>query len=96
MLAKENPFRMLMTYVLIFSNAMPTFTVLSGHRELSCAVPDISRAYPEFQFNEELESAISEFAPQTMREVKDRKLLSNLTYEKVFWAGKIENPMVSV
>lgn len=47
-----------------------------------------------FQFSEELETAISEFAPQVMREVKDQKILSHLTYEKVFWAGKIENPMV--
>lgn len=63
-----------------------------GHRELSDAVPDISRMYNEFQFSEELELAISEFAPQTER---DRKTLSDLTYEKVFWADKIENPMVT-
>ena len=69
-------------------------TAIAGHRELSDAVPDISRMFMEFQFSEELESAISEFAPQTMREAKDQKILSNLTYEKVFWAGKIENPMV--
>ena len=66
-----------------------------GHRELSDAVPDISRMYNEFQFSEELELAISEFAPQAVRDVKDQKILSALTYEKVFWAGKIENPMVS-
>ena len=51
--------------------------------------------YNEFQFSEELEVAISEFAPQVVRDVKDRKSLTDLTYEKVFWAGKIENPMVS-
>jgi hypothetical protein len=51
--------------------------------------------YNEFQFSEELELAISEFAPQaTVKDVKDRKALTDLTYEKVFWAGKIENPMV--
>ena len=61
---------------------------------MSCVVSHISRAYLEFQFSEELESAIREFAPQATRDVKDRKLLSNLTYEKVFWAGKIDNPMV--
>ena len=52
--------------------------------------------YNEFQFSEELELAIGEFAPQpAVKDVKDRKTLSDLTYEKVFWAGKIENPMVS-
>ena len=67
-----------------------------GHRGLSDAVPDISRMYNEFQFSEELELAIGEFAPQAaVKDVKDRKTLSDLTYEKVFWAGKIENPMVS-
>ena len=50
----------------------------------------------EFQFSEELELAINEFAPQAVKDVKDRKTLSDLTYEKVFWAGKIENPMVSI
>ena len=68
--------------------------LLLGHRDLSDAVPDISRAYLEFQFSEELESAISDFAPRTVRGAKDHKILSTLTYEKVFWAGKIENPMV--
>ena len=52
--------------------------------------------YNEFQFSEEMELAISEFAPQVVKDVKDRKALSDLTYEKVFWAGKIENPMVSI
>ena len=52
--------------------------------------------YNEFQFSEEMELAISEFAPQAaVKDVKDCKTLSDLTYEKVFWAGKIENPMVS-
>ena len=76
------------TTMLLFSYNCP------GHRELSDAVPDISRMYNEFQFSEELELAISEFAPQAVKDVKDRKTLSDLTYEKVFWAGKIENPMV--
>ena len=43
---------------------------------------------------QELESAISDFAAQTKIDAKDRRALTSLTYEDVYWASKIENPLV--
>ncbi len=52
------------------------------------------RAASEYQFDDEMESAISVFATQTKRDAKARRALNTLTYEDVYWASKIENPMV--
>ena len=71
------------------------FTHCAGHRELSDTIPDIMRAATEYQFDDEMESAISVFATQTKRDAKVRPTLSSLTYEDVYWASKIENPLVS-
>ena len=65
-----------------------------GHRELSDKVPDLMRAYTEYQFDDEMESAISVFATLTKRDAKVRRALNSLTYEDVYWASKIENPLV--
>lgn len=43
---------------------------------------------------QDLESAISDFAAQTKIDAKDRRALTSLTYEDVYWASKIENPLV--
>ena len=65
-----------------------------GHRDLSDSVPDIARTCSGYQFDEELESAISDFAAQTKIDAKERRALNSLTYEDVYWASKIENPLV--
>ena len=57
-------------------------------------VPSIMRAASEYQFDDEMESAISVFATLTKRDAKVRRALNTLTYEDVYWASKIENPMV--
>ena len=44
--------------------------------------------------SKELESAISDFAAQTKKDAKERRALTSLTYEDIYWAGKIENPLV--
>lgn len=66
----------------------------AGHRDVSDTIPDIMRASPEYQFDDEMESAISVFATLTKRDAKARRALSTLTYEDVYWASKIENPLV--
>lgn len=70
-------------------------TVSTGHREVGDTIPDIMRACSEYQFDDEMESAISVFATQTKRDAKVRRTLNSLTYEDVYWASKIENPLVS-
>lgn len=52
------------------------------------------RACSEYHFDDEMESAISVFATQTKRDAKVRRALNNLTYEDIYWASKIENPLV--
>lgn len=52
------------------------------------------RACSEYQFDDEIESAISVFATQTKKDAKVRRALNSLTYEDVYWASKIENPLV--
>ena len=52
------------------------------------------RGCAEYQFDDEMESAISVFATQTKRDAKVRRALTSLTYEDVYWASKIENPLV--
>ena len=52
------------------------------------------RPCSEYQFDDEMESAISVFATQTKRDAKVRRALNSLTYEDVYWASKIENPLV--
>ena len=42
---------------------------------------------------QELESAISRFTENGRKDPKD-KTLNNLTYEDVYWASKIANPLV--
>lgn len=48
-----------------------------------------------YLFDEELESAISVFVAQTKMDAKVRRDLSHLTYDDVYWASKIENPLVN-
>lgn len=48
-----------------------------------------------YQFDEELEAAISDFATQTKLDAKIRRAINTLTYDDVYWASKIENPLVS-
>jgi hypothetical protein len=67
---------------------------LKGHRELSDIVVDMSSGFHEFQFDEELESAISRFTAEGRKDPKE-KTFNNLTYEDVYWASKITNPLVS-
>lgn len=67
---------------------------LQGHRELSDTVIDMSRGFHEFQFDEDLESAISGFTAEVRKDPKERTF-KNLTYEDVYWASKIENPLFS-
>ena len=43
---------------------------------------------------QDLESAISGFTAETGKDPKE-KTFKNLTYEDVYWASKIENPLVS-
>lgn len=38
--------------------------------------------------------AISEVAARTKKDAEYRRPLNNLTYEQVYWASKIENPLV--
>ena len=45
-------------------------------------------------YTQDLELAISKFAAQTKLDPKGRRALTSLTYEDVYWAGKIENPLV--
>lgn len=73
---------------------MPPNFLVSGHRELSDSVADITRTASEYQFDDEMESALSVFATLTKRDAKVRRALNTLTYEDVYWASKIENPMV--
>jgi hypothetical protein len=54
------------------------------------------RACSEYQFDDEMESAISMFATQTKKDAKVRRALNSLTYEDVYWASKIENPLVKI
>lgn len=69
-------------------------TFSKGHREVSDTIPDIMRACTEYQFDDEMESALSVYATQTKRDAKVRRALNSLTYEDVYWASKIENPLV--
>ena len=69
--------------------------LFTGHRELGDSVPDMARFSIGYQFDDELESAISDFATQTKMDAKVRRALNNLTYDDVYWASKIENPLVS-
>ncbi len=62
---------------------------------MSDTVPDVMRACNEYQFDDEMESAIRVFATLTKRDAKERRGLNSLTYEDVYWASKIENPMVT-
>lgn len=68
---------------------------LQNHTDLSGAVPDISRASQEYQFDEELESSFSDFASPSLEDSQERRALKHLTYEDVYWASKIENPLLS-
>ena len=61
---------------------------------MSDTVPGTMRAFTEYQFDDEMESAISVFATQTKRDAKGRRALNSLTYEDIYWASKIENPLV--
>lgn len=61
---------------------------------MSDTVPGTMRACTEYQFDDEMESAISVFATQTKRDAKGRRALNTLTYEDIYWASKIENPLV--
>ena len=72
-----------------------TCTSHSGHREVGDTIPDIMRASSEYQFDDEMESAISNYATLTKKDAKVRRALNSLTYEDVYWASKIENPLVS-
>lgn len=62
---------------------------------MSDTIPEIMRASSEYQFDDEMESAISVFAALTKKDAKVRRALNTLTYEDVYWASKIENPLVS-
>ncbi|CAI7995570.1 hypothetical protein GBAR_LOCUS1716 [Geodia barretti] len=53
----------------------------------------MSSGFHEFQFDEELETAISGFTDEGRKDPKD-KAFTNLTYEDVYWASKIANPLV--
>ncbi len=67
---------------------------ITGHRDLSDSCPDLGIISTGYQFDEELEAAISDFATQTKMDAKIRRALTSLTYEDVYWASKIENPLV--
>jgi len=54
------------------------------------------RTGSEYQFDEGMVSAISDFATQTRRDAKQRRALSTLTFADVYWISKIENPLVRV
>ena len=68
--------------------------VSTGHREISDTVPDIQRACNEYQFDDEMESTDGVFATLTKKRSKARRAINTLTYDDVFWASKIENPLV--
>ena len=57
-------------------------------------IPAIMRASTEYQFDDDMELAIHDFAIQTRQEAKQRRALSALTFDDVYWASKIENPLV--
>ncbi|CAI7995568.1 Talin-2 [Geodia barretti] len=87
------------THTLTLSLHLPEYSgvladCLQGHRELSDTVVDMSSGFHEFQFDEELETAISGFTDEGRKDPKD-KAFTNLTYEDVYWASKIANPLFS-
>ena len=43
---------------------------------------------------QEIESSFSVFASPSLDDSQARRALKNLTYEDVYWASKIENPLV--
>ncbi|KAL5477255.1 hypothetical protein EMCRGX_G024024 [Ephydatia muelleri] len=65
---------------------------LEGHRELQVAVPDTCQ---EYQFDESVESTISEHNAAPRHTAGPAGILNGLTYEEVFWARKIDNPLFS-
>ena len=78
----------------IDSDGLPLYRTVLGHREVGDTIPEVLRVGTGYQFDDDMESAISIYATETKRDAKVRLALTNLTFADVYWISKIENPLV--